>query len=122
MKANEAKLILPIVCVAPVVAESPWKKIPRVRELLKELLRDATAGDPMGGLRWTHKTTRKLAVALKRRGVQASHVTVARLLRRRNTRCDRIASGSGENKTHSGTDSSASWAVAEDGSNDKIGR
>ena len=52
-----------------------------MRELLKELLRDATAGDPMGGLRWTHKTTRKLAAALKRRGVQASHVTVARLLR-----------------------------------------
>jgi len=49
--------------------------------LLKELLRDATAGDPMGGLRWTHRTTRKLAAALKRRGVQASHVTVARLLR-----------------------------------------
>jgi hypothetical protein len=52
-----------------------------VRELLKELLRDATAGDPMGGLRWTHKTTRNLAAALQRRGVQASHVTVARLLR-----------------------------------------
>jgi hypothetical protein len=52
-----------------------------VRELLKELLRDATAGDPMGGLRWTHKTTRKLAAAFRRRGVQASHVTVARLLR-----------------------------------------
>ena len=52
-----------------------------MRELLKELLRDATAGSPMGGLRWTHKTTRKLAAALRRRGVQASHVTVARLLR-----------------------------------------
>lgn len=52
-----------------------------MRELLKELLRDATAGDPMGGLRWTHKTTRKLAAALRRRGVQVGHVTVARLLR-----------------------------------------
>jgi hypothetical protein len=52
-----------------------------VRELLKELLRDATAGDPMGGLRWTHKTTRNLAAALQRRGVQVEHVTVARLLR-----------------------------------------
>ena len=52
-----------------------------MRELLKELLRDATAGDPMGSLRWTHKTTRKLAAALRWRGVQASHVTVARLLR-----------------------------------------
>lgn len=52
-----------------------------MRELLKELLRDATAGDPRGGLRWTHKTTRKLAAALKRRGVAVGHVTVARLLR-----------------------------------------
>ena len=34
----------------------------------------------MGGLRWTHKTTRKLAAALKRRGVDISHVTVGRLL------------------------------------------
>jgi hypothetical protein len=52
-----------------------------VRELLKELLQDATAGDPMGGLRWTHKTTRKLADALTRRGTPVGHVTVARLLR-----------------------------------------
>lgn len=52
-----------------------------MRELLKGLLRDATAGDPMGGLRWTHKTTRSLAAALTRRGVQVGHVTVARLLR-----------------------------------------
>ena len=48
---------------------------------MKELLRDATAGDPMGGLRWTHKTTRNLAAALTRRGVAVGHVTVARLLR-----------------------------------------
>ena len=34
----------------------------------------------MGGLRWTHKTTRNLAVALNRRGVAISHATVARLL------------------------------------------
>ena len=35
----------------------------------------------MGGLRWTHKTTRNLAAALTRRGVPVGHVTVARLLR-----------------------------------------
>jgi len=45
------------------------------------LLTDATAGDPMGGLRWTHKTTRNLAEALRRRGVRVGHVTVSRLLR-----------------------------------------
>jgi hypothetical protein len=48
--------------------------------LLKELLKDSTAGDPMGGLRWTHKTTRNLAAALNRRGVAIGHVTVGRLL------------------------------------------
>lgn len=34
----------------------------------------------MGGLRWTHKTTRNLAAALNRRRVGISHVTVGRLL------------------------------------------
>lgn len=34
----------------------------------------------MGGLRWTHKTTRNLASALKRQGVDISYVTVGRLL------------------------------------------
>lgn len=48
---------------------------------LHELLADATAGSPMGGLRWTHKTTRKLARALRRRGFRVGHVTVGRLLR-----------------------------------------
>lgn len=35
----------------------------------------------MGGLRWTHKTTRNLAAALRRRGVRIGPGTVARLLR-----------------------------------------
>ena len=35
----------------------------------------------MGGLRWTHKTTRNLAATLRRRGVRVGHVTVSRLLR-----------------------------------------
>jgi hypothetical protein len=48
---------------------------------LNKLLKDATAGDPMGGLRWTHKTTRNLAAELRRGGVPISHSTVARLLK-----------------------------------------
>lgn len=35
----------------------------------------------MGGLRWTHKTTRNLAATLRRRGIRVGHVTVGRLLR-----------------------------------------
>lgn len=35
----------------------------------------------MGGWRWTHKTTRNVAVELRRHGVTISHSTVARLLK-----------------------------------------
>jgi hypothetical protein len=48
---------------------------------LHEAVRDATAGDPVSGLRWTHKTTRNVARALRRQGLAVSHTTVARLLR-----------------------------------------
>lgn len=51
-----------------------------MNEVLKELLKDSTAGDPMGGLHWTHKSMRKLAVAIKRRGIEVSHVTIGRLM------------------------------------------
>lgn len=48
---------------------------------LEEAVRDATAGDPISGLRWMHRTTRKVADALRRQGMDVSHTTVARLLR-----------------------------------------
>ena len=35
----------------------------------------------MGGLRWTHKTTRKLAAELRRRGIPISHTSVVGLLK-----------------------------------------
>jgi hypothetical protein len=50
-------------------------------EELDQLLRDATAGDPMTSLKWTHKSTRKLRAGLRRRGVRIGRGTVARLLR-----------------------------------------
>jgi hypothetical protein len=48
---------------------------------LQEVVGDDTAGDPITGLRWTHKTTRNLAEQLNRIGFRVSHTTVARLLR-----------------------------------------
>lgn len=48
---------------------------------LQELLRDDTAGDPISGLRWTHRSLRKLGKALQRQGMNLSPPTVARLLR-----------------------------------------
>lgn len=39
-----------------------------------------TAGDPMGGLKWTHRTTEKISEHLGQAGIEASPRTVARLL------------------------------------------
>ncbi len=44
---------------------------------------DATAGDPITGLRWTHKSLRAVACELERQGYCISVPTVARLLRDR---------------------------------------
>src|SRR5215204_4175196 len=46
-------------------------------------MRDATAGDPVTGLKWTHKSLRALADELARQGWRLSAPTVARLLRER---------------------------------------
>jgi Rhodopirellula transposase DDE domain len=48
---------------------------------LQALVEDTTAGDPVSGLRWTHKSTRKLAKALGRLGFRISAGTVGRLLK-----------------------------------------
>jgi Rhodopirellula transposase DDE domain len=46
------------------------------------LLRDATAGDPITGIKWSRKTLRALAKELRRKGFKVSFVTVRRLLRK----------------------------------------
>jgi len=48
---------------------------------LDKLLKDATAGDPITGLKWTRKTCRKIASELKRKGFQVEHSTIPRLVR-----------------------------------------
>jgi hypothetical protein len=47
---------------------------------LVSLLEDATAGDPVTGLLWTHRSLRTLAKALRRRGIKLAPHTIARLL------------------------------------------
>jgi hypothetical protein len=42
-------------------------------------LKDATAGDPITGLKWTRKTCRKLANELNRKGFKVGHSTIPRL-------------------------------------------
>jgi hypothetical protein len=46
------------------------------------LLRDASAGDPITGLKWTRKTLRALQRALKRKGFKVGLATLRRLLRK----------------------------------------
>jgi len=46
---------------------------------LKKLLQDATAGDPITGLKWTRKTSRNLAHELSRKGFKIGRGTASRL-------------------------------------------
>jgi len=48
---------------------------------IAELLEHETAGDPISGLKWTRKTTEKIAAQLKRLKIDVSAKTVARLLK-----------------------------------------
>jgi hypothetical protein len=43
-----------------------------------------TAGDPITGLRWTHKTTTKVSAALQKMGIAVGPRTIARLLEKMN--------------------------------------
>ena len=54
---------------------------PHLVQALEALVDPATRGDPMSPLRWTCKSTRKLAEELQSRGHDVSHQTVAVLLR-----------------------------------------
>ena len=53
---------------------------PAVLKELEELVAPTTRGDPMSPLRWTCKSTSKLAAELRRKGYPMSAWTVARLL------------------------------------------
>ena len=53
---------------------------PNVVAALEALVAPTTRGDPMSPLRWTCKSTRKLAQALADQGHQISHTKVAQLL------------------------------------------
>jgi hypothetical protein len=54
---------------------------PGIGSALNDLLRDAVAGDPVTGMKWTHKSIRRLSKKLSHQGFRASPNTVARLLR-----------------------------------------
>ena len=53
---------------------------PKLVPAINRLLEPATRGDPESPLRWTCKSTRRIAEELRRQGYDVSYVTVARLL------------------------------------------
>jgi hypothetical protein len=53
---------------------------PALLQELRRLLEETTAGDPMSVVRWTTRSTRGFAEALRRRGYAVTWRTVARLL------------------------------------------
>ncbi|MBV8318389.1 MAG: hypothetical protein JOZ53_25905 [Planctomycetaceae bacterium] len=55
--------------------------MPGILTALEELLEEATAGHPVSGMKWTHRSLGTLQRALRRRGFKASPPTIARLLR-----------------------------------------
>jgi transposase len=61
-------------------AEGRGKKTPAVIERITELLKHETGGDPMSHLKWTRKTTEKVAEELHKIKIQISAKTVGRLL------------------------------------------
>ena len=54
---------------------------PRFARALERLMEENTAGDPMSLLRWTNKSTARIAAELTRQGHRASDETVRRRLR-----------------------------------------
>jgi hypothetical protein len=49
---------------------------------IEAIMKHETAGDPMSGLKWTRRTTAKIAAELQSLGIQASARTVAGLLKK----------------------------------------
>ena len=55
------------------------KIIPNAVEKIEELMKYETVGDPMSNLKWTRKTTQKIADKLKTINIKVSRTTVARI-------------------------------------------
>ena len=60
---------------------TPTEKTPEVIARIEALMTHETAGDPVSGLKWTRRTTAKLADELRGLGIHVCPQTVARLLK-----------------------------------------
>ena len=63
-------------------AAAPGKKTPEVIARIEALMKHEVAGDPCTGLKWTRRTTQKIARELRAVGIEVSARTVARLLKK----------------------------------------
>ena len=81
-------------CAAPVAGGHPWRKTPEVIAAIKAALQY----DPITGVRWTHRTTDKIATELATLGIQVCPRTAARILKGLNYRLrvnhKRVSAGS----------------------------
>ena len=62
-------------------AQAAGKKTPEVIARIEELMQHDTAGDPITGVKWSRRTTRKIAEELTALGIAVSKNTVGRLLK-----------------------------------------
>ena len=54
--------------------------LPELLDAVEDIVGESTRGDPESPLRWTCKSVRKISDALKKRGIEVSHQTVANIL------------------------------------------
>ncbi len=57
------------------------KSVPEVIEAIGRLMEHDTAGDPVSGVKWTRRTTEKIAAELGTAGIVVCPNTVAKLLK-----------------------------------------
>jgi hypothetical protein len=73
-----------------------------VIERIHELMKYDTAGDPISGLKWTHKTPAKIAQELRSLSIEVSPNTVARLLKqmdfKRRVNHKKVSTGSSDDR------------------------
>jgi hypothetical protein len=66
------------------VDDRPSKKTPGLDQVIKNLIEDDTAGDPMSEQKWVRRTVRQIRRTLKKQGYGLSRSTVWRLLKKLN--------------------------------------
>lgn len=62
-------------------AQEGRKKTPEIISIIRSIVDDDAAGDPMSDRKWTHQTAEKIAGALLEYGIKVSATVVRRLLR-----------------------------------------